>query len=255
MIPFVVEVRSGPYVWMGSRLLTSGLVREMTRRNTSATQLVEDFREKYPEPLGHFLHHLWQQIAYIHLEWGTLGRVFGTREQVELLNHIAPRTFRVFQECLHRSVLLGIARLTDPQASGRGRENATLQRLPGVVREAGNSALAEQLELGVRELVQAVRPIRENRNRLLAHADLALALGSSDPLLPVTTKIIDEVLTQIRSLIQKVEHHYQETSTFFEVIELSSDTDDLLDALEAARRLEAEERARALGVGQAEKTR
>lgn len=219
----------------------------MTRRAIPADELLADFQKKYPAPVAELLHHLWQQVAYVHLEWGVLGKLFGTKEHAELLVYSAPHTFGIMQECLRRSVLLSIARLTDPSRQA-GRQNATLERLPEVIRDAGNTELARELATVVRELVSAVQPIRRRRNKLLAHSDLALALrGEPRPLPSVKKEMIDEALATMRVLINRVEMHYQQTSTIFEVIGLSSDIDGLLYSLAEARRAEEEERAQALG--------
>jgi AbiU2 len=85
------------------------------------------------------------------------------------------------QDSLWEDTLLHLSRITDRPETG-GRENLTIQRLPGLVTD---TALATELRTLVEQAVTRSAFARKWRNRRIAHSDLALAIKEGAmPLLP-----------------------------------------------------------------------
>ena len=70
------------------------------------------------EELGSLYHALWQEVVWLHTEWGEYVQLYGTKpSRIRLLNEAAPSFFRLVQDGLFETTVLKIARLTDPPKS------------------------------------------------------------------------------------------------------------------------------------------
>jgi len=80
---------------------------------------------------------------------------------------------------------------------------------------------------------------REWRNKLIAHHDLDLALNRRAVALPaVTREQIDDVLSDLASLLNLVDEHFNNQTTFYEWIERGEGAAALLYVLRDGIRLD-----------------
>lgn len=199
--------------------------------------------EKLPPEMRNLFSQLWQQVASLHFSWGALTQLFnGDPQRIHVLRETAPNFFALVRHALQDSVVLAISRLTDPAIQGRF-QNASLAALVDTVRPLAvaefHSSLARELDA----LVTAAEPVRARRNRVVAHLDSATILSSDpEPLPGVSRDQFERVLSEIRSLMNRVEAHFADATTAFDRPISHGDADHLVFYLEQALKAENEER-------------
>lgn len=103
----------------------------MSHRTAAETQ--SDNIAAMGEEVGKIYSALWQEVALIHNRWGQYVALYGTSpSRIALLNKAAPSFFRTVQDSLWESMLLHLARLSDPPKSV-GKENLSVRRLTQAV--------------------------------------------------------------------------------------------------------------------------
>lgn len=172
------------------------------------------------EELGVFFWHLNQKVLNLHVLWQQYMELYGENEDVvRVLNRNAGFFFRVVQGEFWDSVLLGICRLTDP-AEMRGRpptRNLSLKALPSLISDAGlKSKIFELSEIAV----SVGRFARSHRNKRLAHQDIDYLTGI-EPLAGVNRKLIGDALRSIREVMNAINLHFFDSSTFYEETQIS----------------------------------
>lgn len=184
----------------------------------SSNQTAEEVRQQHLELLGEELgclyHALWNETAWLYMNWGEYVEIFGTKpSRVELVNQVAGQFFRLVQDSLLEGTLLHIARLTDPPKSV-GKDNLTILRLPELIDEED---VRQNVALLIEDAVGKADFCRDWRNRRLAHKDLRLALESgAEPLKPASRAKVKEALASISDVLDAVSSHYMNSTTSFE---------------------------------------
>lgn len=201
----------------------------------------DEFQEEiltvFPGETGELFYELWTNVAHTHLNWKNYRSLFGTSpERIELLNWAASSFFGLLDGILRHDVVLAIARLTDPPQSGRKKDNASLARLIVMLTPFIDTTLADEWRLELKDLQVYCKPVRQIRNRLLAHDDLATALQyHSDPLPGINRAFIEGVLEKIRKLLGDIEERFRGSRTSHQYVISSDDGESLIFALESAR--------------------
>jgi hypothetical protein len=168
------------------------------------------------EALGVQYSQLWQEIAQLHISWAEFVELFGTKtSRVELLNRSAGHFFRMVQDSMWETIVLHIARLTDPSQSpgGKDRLNLTLHNLPDLISDA--KLKAEVVDL-CKVATDSTGFARDWRNRHIAHRDLDLALGgTAKPLPSVPIAQVKDALGSFEKIMNAVARHYVDSTTSF----------------------------------------
>jgi len=86
----------------------------------------------------------------------------------------------------------------------------------------------------IRELKRRVGPIRNLRDKVLAHSDLPTALQAASLLPPVTRGLVDELLFGMEGVLNEIEVEIHATRTEYGLIGVDGDGDDLVFDLEQA---------------------
>ncbi|WP_419949791.1 hypothetical protein [Candidatus Palauibacter sp.] len=136
-------------------------------------QTHNEMRKRYEDALGSefggLLWHLWNDLANARLACDELTFLFGEERHAEELsilgNVFTADIFRTFSE----SLILRIARLTDPANTGRHR-NITIRALPQYLDD--NELLRAKVEDLIAEALERTEFARKLRNKHLAHRDL-----------------------------------------------------------------------------------
>jgi hypothetical protein len=161
---------------------------EILKENTAV--MGKDLGEQYSE--------LWQEAAYLHAKWAEYVELFGTKEsRIDLLNRAAGHLFAMIQDQMWDDILMHIARLTDPPATGKKR-NLTLQNLPDLVRDE----FKPSVRICIDEVLRHTEFCRDWRNRRVAHTDLLLALNATTELLKEGSRknVIDSLAAIVKTL-------------------------------------------------------
>ncbi len=87
------------------------------------TRSMDEIRAEYissmGEELGASFYELYRKLVELHILWQQYRQLFGDDTgTVHLLNRTAGLFFKIVQDELWDSVLLGVSRMTDPQATG-----------------------------------------------------------------------------------------------------------------------------------------
>jgi hypothetical protein len=144
--------------------------------------------------------------------------LFGhSAERVELLNVCARWFFGVIQRVLLRDILVGIARLTDPEKMG-SHTNLVLRSLLSDPRLSDQADLREGLESAIQEATDAAEPLRPHRHKYIAHLDHAVAMGDPDSPLPDLTRDgIDGAIGKIEAAYNFHSGHLEHSDVSFSV--------------------------------------
>lgn len=206
------------------------------KRHQTADEVKEEILAAFPEGTGELFYELWTNIAHLHLNWKNYRSLFGTSpERIELLNWTASSFFGLLDGILRHDVMLAIARLTDPPQSV-GKDNASLACLIDMLTPFIDGALANELQSELKDFQSRCEPVRQIRNRILAHYDLATALKyHPDPLPGISRAYIEEVLEKIRKLLGDIEEHFRGSRTSHQYVISANDGETLIFALESAR--------------------
>jgi len=179
---------------------------------------------------------LWSELVHLHDTWEQYRKLYGhSEDRVKLLNTSARSFFALLQRLLIRDVILSISRLTDPPKS-KGKSNLVLSLLLEDPRLSDRPDLKEELTSGINEAKQLSQPVREHRNRYIAHLDHATAIGApDDPLPSIPGASVDELITRMETLYHRYRSELDATDSSFELSTLGG-FDTLLRVLEDAER-------------------
>jgi hypothetical protein len=181
-------------------------------RYLTSEEVDQEYLNAMGPELGRFYGLLSNDCQALYVDWAEYKVLFGTNpEQIDLLNEAAPEFFGRLQDTLMERVLLQVARLMDPiKSGGKGKENATLRRLPQMVVPVIKSKIEDLLRMAEIKC----KPSRDWRTRRIAHTDLDLAMkGSARPLDPVSRSSVGSALEAIAAVLNEVESHYRDGGT------------------------------------------
>ncbi|MCK1285438.1 hypothetical protein IVB41_16080 [Bradyrhizobium sp. 44] len=185
-----------------------------------AEQTAAEAKEQYIKAMGDALgvqyFQLWQEIAGLHINWAEFLELFGTKtSRIDLMNRSAGHFFRMVQDSLWETIVLHIARLTDPSQSpgGKDRLNLTLHNLPALTPDA---TLKDKVVALGKVATDSTAFARDWRNRHIAHRDLDLALGkTAKPLPAVPIAQVKEALDSFEKIMNAVALPYLNSTTSF----------------------------------------
>ena len=167
--------------------------------------------------LGSIYAALWQEVAWVYGKWSDFVVLFGTKEsRIDLLNAAAPAFCRLVQDSIWENVLLHIARLTDPQATGK-KQNLTIQRLPILIDRVKSR---EIVEIKVRVALEKCAFARDWRNRHIAHSDLDLKVSDNAvPLEFASRQCVNHALAALSDVLNAIAVEYLDTTSFFDTLD------------------------------------
>ena len=164
-------------------------------------QIVEDYSQTLGPKLGRAYAHLLSDFSNTLLSWRTYRQLFGTnRKRVELLNRASGPVAVVIERALFEGVVLSLCRIADPASSGRGgvRTNLTLRRI------AEDPNAPAELHGLIDALDQEIAPLRQMRDKAIAHRDLPIALKAGR-LDGVSRAQIETVIARVKACFGEVD--------------------------------------------------
>jgi hypothetical protein len=186
-----------------------------------------------------------QEVSYLHANWDAFHQLYGTQESVDVLNSIAPGAFSLIGYIFRREFIVAVYRITDRKAFGHGKnakENLTLKQLLHVVGENCKvQSFLDALAAKLKAIDAHCEPIRDRRNRLIAHLDLKTALNThSTPLQIVDSKQIQECLRLLAEFMNDILGHYTDAFADF-VPTITGPARNIVHGLKEFERLQAKE--------------
>ena len=182
------------------------------------TRSMDEVRSGYisamGQELGSSFYELYRKLVELHVLWQQYHQLFGgDPDTVRLLNRTSGLFFKIVQDELWDSVLLGVSRMTDPPTTGK-KKNLTVQSLPPLISDA--KLQAELQDLCDKALV-AAEFAREHRNKRIAHQDHDyLSNRSSDPLSGVRRTLVEEMLAALRAVMNCLDLHFRDSTVMYE---------------------------------------
>ncbi len=182
------------------------------------TRSMDEIRADYicamGQELGANFYELYRELVGLHVLWQQYRQLFGdTTDTVQLLNRTAGLFFKIVQDELWDSVLLGVSRMTDPAVTGKNK-NLTLQSLPSLITDSSLKAKIQDLCL---KAVSAAEFAREHRNKRIAHQDHNyLSDRNSNPLSGISRVAVENMLASIRDVMNRLDNHFRDNTVLYE---------------------------------------
>lgn len=192
-----------------------------------------------PSNINEIYGQLKTEITWLHGRWIVYRQLFGTSEKrIDLLNECASSFFYILQDVLIGEVQVSLSKLTDPARTGRF-ENLSLEQLQTRLETNGEAYLAKKNREILDELHIQCEPFRTWRNKRLAHLDLSTAMRSSpNPLPGISLEMIENALQLVRTYMNQIEQHYNDSEYGYEHFLMQSDGDALVAMLRYGLRYE-----------------
>lgn len=181
----------------------------------------QDEADQYPvtlEPeLKDAIAVLSKKLVELHILWQQYRQLYGEdAETIKLLNRTAGLFFKIVQNELWDSVLLGVCRMTDPAEQGgrHKKKNLTIQSLLPLITD---EQFKVKVELACKKAVDAAEFARDHRNKRIAHQDHNYTTNRTlNPLGGVSRAAVESMLKAIRDVMKLVEAHYNGHDVLYE---------------------------------------
>jgi len=175
----------------------------------------DKFVESMGQELGVTFYQLHTRLIELHIVWQQYRQLFaGTTGTIELLNRTAGLFFKIVQDELWDSVLLGISRMTDP-ATTKHNKNLTINALPLLIKN--NFPLRLEVEELCQHAVHVSSFAREHRNKRIAHQDHAYyANRKTSELSGISQKLIEDMLKALRDTLNRIDGELRDTTVLYE---------------------------------------
>ncbi len=193
---------------------------------------------RFPEPVRELWATLSADVVWLHGRWSIYRQLFGTnQDRIDLLNEAAGTTVTwIFQQLLLHDVQLTLSKIGEPAGKG-DRKNLTLRRLQQTLRNAGDSAIADAMEIPLGRFEVASQKLVHRRNKWIAHSDLETRLSSRvSPLAGPSRQEIEDSLSPLREAMNCVELKFTGSRTVYEHFVMNQDGEHLLSSLVRAKR-------------------
>ncbi|MFC1946078.1 hypothetical protein ACFLW1_02635 [Chloroflexota bacterium] len=207
--------------WKGVADTSEDSEKELNNRFGYSKQISKSFRIEF----------MWlcQEVESLVNEWDLYVGLFGSVENTEVLDEMAPGCFRIIEESLRDDMTMTICRLSDPSTDNSGNKNISMDIL------SGECIMIEGIPELLQDFAKACAQIEKVRNKLVAHNDMKVKVNPQDNiLLGVGRKEIDIIVGLAIIILQKVYEHFTNSSIGFMPAYIGK-ADDLVNWLRSAR--------------------
>lgn len=155
-----------------------------------------------------------EETTTVHAYWLVFTQLFmGPQEQMDLLDRSAGFFFLTVQDALATDIQLTLSKLADP-AKSFGKENATVQHpLDDALKL--DLALKPKIEPLCGKFRDASKPVRDLRNKVIAHLDLTTATKTVPPLPGATANEVRAALEALAEFMNAIQTHFGEAPTAY----------------------------------------
>lgn len=211
-----------------------------------------DIEGSIPDAVKEVLEPLRYSVVWLHAKWTIFEQLFCRDQQrIDLMERRAASFFSVIHDSLQNDLIVGLCRLTDPAATGRPKnqhQNLTLLRLAETVATAEpGSCFASDVNAQAKELQRFCCPLREWRDKRLAHTDLPTAV-TAQLLSNFPGSTFADGLARVRGLMNAVELHYLDSEESYDegvaAMLKRRDGDVIVSSLAEAEKSEEDEKRR-----------
>lgn len=211
------------------------------------TYTPEEVKQKMIDRMGTdfglLFYSLNNELLWLTKRWIEFRELYGTKEtRIDLLNSSAPFFFYTIQNVLWENLLLGIARITDPQKSRVKKEekkNITFKAIPSFIEDP---AFKNEIADLIKELETETEFCRDWRNRWIAHMDYELSTDKKNakPLEEATRAKYRTALERVHEIYNKISLKYLGSEKPFKFMKNDGGAISLLNTIELGLRFEQE---------------
>ena len=184
-------------------------------RSSAASRFVMDFQmnTNMPTSMEEEFRLLQHELFNIIERWSTFCDLYGKVEDVEMLNSVAPRFFRIVQDVLVDDVILSIRRLLDRERI-MGHDILSLEHLIKHLSPTRHSSLHAEVLTLYEKIQRDSKQLKKIRDSILAHNNLKKKKSQSVNLYTnVSRKVIDGQIESLCSLMNKIHGALNDTET------------------------------------------
>lgn len=195
--------------------------------------------KQIPPEISSVYKELQSQVIWLHGRWICYRQLYAASpKRIDLLNASGATFFFIVQDILYDEVQVTLSKLTDP-ATSRKFENLSLEQLQGRLETLGDATLAVECRKLLDTLHTQCAPFRVRRHKKLAHLDLSTALRTqTQPLPAISRQMVEDALLTIRTYLNTIEAHYNDSELGYEHFTMTSDGEALIATLQAGQRYE-----------------
>ena len=179
------------------------------------------------------------QLVELHVVWRQYRELYADGDTIEVLNRTAGLFFKIVQDELWDSMLLGICRMLDPAEQGWGtklRTNLTLYSLPPLITDL---VLREKVTEACVSASKLAAFAKNHRDKRIAHQDHGYAMNPAlFEMSGVSRQDVENTLEALRKVLRLIEAHYNDADVLYEKVVLVSGADRLIVALKRMERME-----------------
>ena len=149
------------------------------------------------------------QIRNASIRFELVLRLFGSEENLSIINKSAPNVFLIFHAVLMEAVVIGLNRLCDPAMDRQGNQNLSIEILRESLQITDHELQEKllQLEFAIKVEVKKLNPFR---NKRIAHNDLDTHI--EDLHRSIDNNAINESLTLLQEYVNTICLHYENYS-------------------------------------------
>lgn len=179
------------------------------------------------------------EVTWLHGRWDLYRQLFLTSERrIALLNECAGVYFHVLQDVLLDDTTLVLSKLGDPAKTSNKSPNLSFAQLEKRVAVHADETLSASVHALVAQYGTATATFKLWRDKKLAHLDLDTAITSPMALPGITQGMIDAALNAATSILNAVEVHFDDATTFYRFFRLRTDADAMVGLLKSGLRYE-----------------
>jgi AbiU2 len=135
-------------------------------------------------------------------EWTVYKQLYGSdQERIDLFNEVARHFFGLLQYTLRDSIVAQICRLTE-KPKVMGYETLVIRRLCGLARQT-HPDVADELEKDADAINDLCKPIREWRDNMVSHLNLAAHLDDASKPGGFSRKTVQDAVDAITTFLNK----------------------------------------------------
>ena len=174
--------------------------------NRARSSPKEDYIAALGKEFGTAFHEVWKEWIGAWIRHEELKEI-GSPEGIGYLNSVAPEFFADVQQLFWNDLILYVSRLTD-----KSKGALRLRSLEDFLKD--DPELQEQVGRHRKAAAKAATPVRDWRNRRIAHSDRRLATGdpSASPLPPVQMETCKDVLDHVHKALQAIQYSRMDSS-------------------------------------------
>lgn len=174
----------------------------------SSSDVKDHFVNVFGPELGSKYHSLHNQVIHVHMNWAMLVELTKDQERRSLLHSTGRHFFFEVHRAFVNDVLLRLSRLTDPARQGQ-HDNLSLWAL---LDDICDPCIKSRIRKLIEDVEGKIRPLKQHRDKRIAHFDLDVALDPNVTLPPFNDHSVDEALNAAGDVLERLQEEYTGTS-------------------------------------------